>query len=168
MRKLAVTLGLLVMSFSAWSAERFTVTESVLLDASADEVWAIVKDFGALEKWHPAVSKTNIVVGEVPLRGTSRELIIGNNEGTVRETLTAYSDDERSFSYVINSTDVLPVKDYASTLSVVDVGENLSLVIWTGNFLSNPSEGQPDSMAQETMRGVYRAGLDQLNSLTGQ
>ena len=168
MRKLAVTLGLLVLTSSAWAAERYTVTESILLDASADEVWDIVKDFGALDKWHPAVTKTNLVVGEATLRGAERVLTIGNYEGMVRETLTAYSDEDRSFSYVINLTDALPVKDYASTVSVVELGDDLSLVIWTGDFLSNPPDGQPDDMAQAAMSGVYRAGLEQLESLLSQ
>ena len=150
MRKLAVTLGLLVLTSSAWAAERYTVTESVLLDASADEVWDIVKDFGALDKWHPAVTKTNLVVGEATLRGAERVLTIGNYEGMVRETLTAYSDEDRSFSYVINLTDALPVKDYASTVSVVEVGDDLSLVIWTGEFGRTPDNNKRG--------GVYSLG----------
>jgi len=174
MNKLAISLSLLASSaaftpaYNAWAAEQYTVTESVLLDASADQVWTLVKGFDALDQWHPAVTKTEIVTGEVPLRGTVRVLTVGDNVGTVQETLTAYSDQNRSFSYVINSTDALPVKDYASTVSVVAIGDNLSMVIWNGDFMSNPPEGQPDTMAQETMSTVYRAGLDQLQGLLGQ
>ena len=168
MKKFAAVLSLLVAVSASWAAERYAVTESVLLDASADVAWNAIKDFDALDQWHPAVTKTEIAVGEVPLRGAVRVLTVGNNEGEVHETLTAYSDENRSFSYVINFTDALPVKDYAATVSVVDIGENLSLVIWAGDFLSNPPEGQPDSMAQDTMSAVYRAGLDNLKNLVGQ
>ena len=168
MKRSAAALSLLVTVSTSWAAERYTVTESVLLDASADAAWNAVKDFSALEGWHPAVTQTKVVVGEVPMRGAVRVLTVGDNEGEVHETLTAYSDETRSFSYVINFTDVLPVKDYVSTVSVVEVGENLSLVIWTGDFLSNPPDGEPDSMAQETMSSVYRAGLDNLQNVAGQ
>lgn len=166
MRKTTLALSLLALSSSVFAAERFTVTESVLLDTSADQAWHLIHDFAAIDTWHPAVTKTEITTGTAPNRGAIRLLTIGNSEGMVRETLTAYNDEQRSISYVINETDVLPVADYAATMSVVAVSDDLTLVVWSGDFMSNPPEGQPDSMAQEVVTSVFRAGLDQLKTMT--
>lgn len=169
MKKTLAALSLLAFLPCAWSAERYQVVESVMLDTSADQAWELVRHFDALDTWHPAVTKTEIVEGEVPLRGAIRRLTIGDGEGTIRETLTDYSDADMQLSYVINSTDIMPVKDYASTINVVAISDALSLVIWSADFLANPPEGQPDSAARDTMVGVLRAGLDNLPSLlTGQ
>lgn len=166
MKKTLATLGLLLaLPAAAWAQERFEVIESVMLDASAEQAWDLVNDFDALDSWHPAVTKTEIVEGEVPHRGTLRVLTIGDGEGMVRETLTHYSDADMTLSYVINSTDIIPVSDYSSTVNVVAVSDDLSLVIWSGDFLANPPEGQPDSASREAIVGIYRAGLDNLSSL---
>jgi mxaD protein len=165
MKKSLAALSLLLVLPGAWSQERFEVIESVMLDASAEQAWDLVNDFDALDSWHPAVTKTEIVEGEVPHRGALRVLTIGDGEGMVRETLTHYSDADMTLSYVINSTDIIPVSDYGSTVNVVAVSDELSLVIWSGEFLANPPEGQPDSASREAIVGIYRAGLDNLQNL---
>ena len=167
MKKTVTALALLAALPAAWSAERFEVVESVLLDAGAAEAWDLVNDFDAIDSWHPAVTRTEIVEGQVPHRGTIRRLTVGDDEGMVRETLTEYSDEDMKLSYVINSTDILPVADYASTLNVVAVSDDLSLVIWSGEFLAAAPEGEPESAARDAMINVYRAGLDNLKTLTG-
>lgn len=164
MKKQSFLAGL-CLAVPVWAQERLEVTESIDVSAPAAQVWDAVKGFDSLDSWHPAVTKTEITTGEPTQRGAIRVLTIGDGAGTVQETLTAYEDDAMSFSYVINSTDVLPVKDYAATVKVLSVSDNLSLVIWAGNFLANPAEGQPDSSAQDTMAGVYRAGLENLKSM---
>lgn len=164
-KSLAALSLLLVLPTAAWSAERFEVIESVMLDASAEQAWDLVNDFDALDSWHPAITKTEIVEGAVPHRGTLRVLTVGDGEGMVRETLTHYSDADMTLSYVINSTDIIPVSDYSSTVNVVAVSDALSLVIWSGDFLANPPEGEPDSASREAIVGIYRAGLDNLSSL---
>ena len=165
MKQSLAALSLLLVLPAAWSAERFEVIESVMLDASAEQAWDLVNDFDALDSWHPAVTKTEIVEGEVPHRGALRVLTIGDGEGMVRETLTHYSDADMALSYVINSTDIIPVRDYSSTVNVVAVSDELSLVIWSGEFLANPPEGEPDSASRDAIVGIYRAGLDNLQNL---
>lgn len=162
-------LGLLTaLSVNTWSAERFEVIESIDVNAGADKAWEVVKDFGGLHNWHPAVTKTEITEGELPLRGAMRVLTIGDGDGSITETLTAYSDEDMKLSYVINATDIIPVKDYASTVNVVPISDNLSLVIWSGDFLANPPEGQEDAMSRDTIVNIYRAGLDNLKSMLEQ
>ena len=164
----SLAVGLMTACSNAWAAERYEVVESVMLDADAQQVWDVVKDFGGIHTWHPAITATEIVDGELPLRGAIRVLTVGDGAGTVKETLTGYSDDDMKISYTINSTDVVPVKDYAASMNVVAVADNLSMVIWAGDFLSAPPEGQPDEMSRDTIATIYRAGLDNLGSALGQ
>ena len=155
----------LIISTPIIAAERFEVTESIDINASAAAVWDVVKGFDNLHGWHPAFSNTELTEGDPTLRGAMRVLTIGDNAGSVTETLTAYNADEMSLSYVINKTDAAPVKDYASTVKVLSVSDDLSLLIWTGNFLANPPEGEPDSMSRDTIAGLYRAGLENVKKM---
>lgn len=165
MKKTFAALSLLLLAFPAWSAQLDHVVESVLLNAPAAQAWNLIKDFGAINRWHPAVTKTEIVTGQPPLRGAIRKVTVGDNQGTIEETLTDYSDADMRMSYVINATNIVPVKDYASTLSVVPVSDKMSLVIWSGSFLPNPPKGKTDADAHKAVVGIYRAGLDNLPKL---
>jgi hypothetical protein len=162
MKNICLALTMALTASLSWAAERYDVTESIDVSAPAGEVWDAVKGFDNLHGWHPAFSNTQILEGEPTLRGAIRQLTVGDNAGTVKETLTDYNNDEMSMSYVINSTDIAPVKDYASTIKVLSVSDELSLVIWSGNFLSNPKEGDSDESAREFIVGVYKTGLENL------
>ncbi len=165
MKKTLAALSMLLLAFPAWSAQRDHVVESVLLNAPAAQAWNLIKDFGAINRWHPAVTKTDIIAGQPPLRGAIRKVTVGDNQGSIEETLTDYSDADMKMSYVINATNIVPVKDYASTLNVVPISDKLSLVIWSGSFLPNPPKGKTDADARKAVVGIYRAGLDNLPKL---
>lgn len=160
MKKTCLAVTLAFAASLVWAEERYEVAESIDVGAPAAEVWDAVKGFDNLHSWHPAFSNTEILEGDPTLRGAIRQLTVGDNVGFVKETLTDYSDDDMSLSYVINSTDIAPVKDYASTIKVLSVSDELSLVIWSGNFLSNPKEGDTDESTREFIVGVYQGGLN--------
>ncbi|MFO1352687.1 MAG: SRPBCC family protein [Gammaproteobacteria bacterium] len=164
MKALHMLAALLFIPALALAAEQYEVTEKVDVNAPAAKVWDVVKDFGNLNGWHPAVAKTEILSGDPKTVGAVRMLSVGET-GKVKETLTAYSDQDMSFGYVINETNALPVKDYAATLKVTANGDKAATVQWTGKFTANPPEGKPDTMARDTMSTVYRAGLDNLKKM---
>ena len=39
------------------------VYRSAVIDAPADKVWALIRDFNGLPKWHPAIGKSEIEGG---------------------------------------------------------------------------------------------------------
>jgi hypothetical protein len=165
MKKIYLALTMAFMVTVAWAEERYDVTESIDVSAPAADVWDAVQGFDNLHSWHPAFSNTEILDGDPTLRGAIRQLTVGDNAGILKETLTDYNNDAMSLSYVINSTDIAPVKDYASTIKVLSVSDDLSLVIWSGNFLSNPKEGDSDESTREFIVGVYQAGLENLKKM---
>lgn len=156
---------LLALSFSvtalASESDSLYVIKSINIDAPANKAWAKIAKFGDLGAWHPAVAKTDIVKGRDGERGADRVLTLQDG-GKINETLTAYSAQDKSMSYVITES-VLPVNGYASTLRVMPNGANKSVVIWEGSFKSKaPAD---DKAALDTISGVYEGGLGNLKKI---
>ncbi len=167
------------MIASAHGPTRQQVKESITIKASPDKVWAMVKDFGGLHKWHPAIKSTE-------LKGDIRILTLnGDGNPTITEELVKVDDEKMMLTYKIidmtvvktitfNSKDTpyytLPVSTYKSWISVkaVDGG---SQVTWKGkfyrSFMDNPPvpEGQSDKDAANIIKGVYTAGLENLKTV---
>jgi len=132
-----------------------SVSEEVLVSAPQSEVWGTVGDYYALHNWHPAVTSTQ-QSGQKDVR----ILILGDGS-RVYEKLTNYKDG-KSFSYDMTDVGPLPVKNYASTITVEKEG-NGSRVIWSANF--DAADGVESEKAIETMTSVFRGGLDNLATM---
>ncbi len=144
------------------------VTKSVTIDAPADKVWNAVKDFNALNTWHPAVDKDEIVAGRNNRAGAERLLTLKGG-GTIRERLLRFNPANRAFAYEIVEG-VLPVSDYRSRLVVRAAGDDKSTVTWSGRFKrknvgANPGDNENDKTAVDTVSGVYQGGLDNLKKM---
>lgn len=139
-----------------------SVSKSTTIAASADAVWAKVKDFNGLGTWHPAIAKSEIAEGSNNEVGAVRVLTLGGEPTPppIKEKLTALDDAGKTFSYEILEGP-LPVSGYSSTLTVVAAGEG-STVTWSSTF---KSAGADDATATSTIEGVYTAGLDNLKML---
>lgn len=168
------------MLAAAHGPSRQLVEEKIFIKASPDKVWAMVKDFGGIDKWHPAVASTE-------LKDEKTRVLTLASEGnpTITEELLKVDDEKMSFIYKIidmsvvktitfNSKDTpyftLPVATYKSWFSVkaVDGGSEIK---WKGkfyrSFMDNPPvpEGQSDKDAVDTMKAVYTAGLENLKTI---
>lgn len=134
------------------------VSMSVDLDASADAVWATVGDFAALERWHPAVSRSETDGTGV---GAVRDLHLAGG-GLLRERLENLDAAGRSLRYTILEGP-LPVQDYVSTLRVSG-GDGRSTVHWSSEFAP---AGASEAEAVEVIEGIYAAGFDKLKTIFG-
>lgn len=162
MRKVTLILATLLGAVgNAWAAEPLFVVKSVELNQPTEVVWKKVSDFGDLGAWHPAVAKTEIVSGKNGHVGAKRVLTLKDG-GKINETLTVYNAKEKTYSYKITEG-VLPVSEYASTVSVHSNGEGKSVVVWESHFLSKaPAD---EKAASDAIKGVYDGGLNQLKTL---
>ena len=145
---------------------RQKATEKITIDAPADAVWAVVKDFDALAKWHPAVEASPADKGNT--EGSVRQIKIKGG-GALTETLERYNAEGKSYSYRAKDGGALPVTNYTSTLTVSGEG-NKSVVEWRGAFYrgfpnNDPPPDQNDEAAVKAVTGVYQAGLANLKSL---
>jgi mxaD protein len=144
------------------------VSKTVSINASVDKVWSTVKDFNALNSWHPAVEKDEIVEGKNNTAGAVRLLTLKGG-GTIKEKLLTFNPTKHSFSYAIVEG-VLPVSSYQSTFTVKSGGDNQSSVTWSGHFKrknlgDNPADNENDKAAKDTITGVYQSGLDNLKKM---
>ena len=115
----------------AHGPSRQKVVEKIEIDAPAAKVWEIVGNFQDWN-WHPAIAKTEGTGGNAA--DAKRKLTLKNG-GVIEESLTKYDADGKSLSYKIDAVDVkvLPVNNYASTISVKEDGGK-SVVEWKGAF----------------------------------
>ena len=150
----------------AHGPSRQKVVEKIEIDAPADKVWAIVGNFQDLG-WHPAVTKTEGSGGNDA--GAKRKLTLKDG-GVIEESLTKYDAAGKSVSYKIDAVDVkvLPVNNYAATITVKDAGGK-SEVEWKGAFYrgfmnNDPPPELSDEAAVKAVTDVYKTGLAALKA----
>lgn len=162
-----VLLLLVSFSFSVAQAHgptRQKVTEEIEINASAEHVWEIIKNFGDAHVWLPMVQSTEAEGGNEP--GAIRTLNLGDGVKIV-ETLKSYNADKMSYKYRIpdatHDVKILPVNNYSSTITVRADGEK-SIVSWKGAFYRGYPNNDPppelnDEAAVKAVTEVYKAGL---------
>ena len=137
------------------------VFRSVVRDAPAEKVWAVVRYFDGVAKWNPGVAAARMESGMATGVGSIRHLDIV--DGSIfRETLLAHSDLEHFYSYGIVEGP-LPCSNYLSTHRFIPITEgNKTLGIWQGEFDCAP-EDEPEL---ESVVGdqIYRDGMRGLNT----
>lgn len=167
--RLASVLLLLVISTvlsvaQAHGPTRQKVTEEIEINASAEDVWALIKDFGEAHVWLPMVQSSESDNGNEP--GAIRTLHLGDGIKIV-EKMKTYNPEKMSYKYRIpdatHDVDILPVNNYSSTISVSADGDK-SIVTWKGAFYRGYPNNDPppelnDEAAVKAVTAIYKAGL---------
>lgn len=136
-----------------------TVSMSSKINVSAKQLWDMIGGFHAISDWHPAIEKCVIEEdGNATLRRLS---LVGGGE--IVERLEQSDDDQRSYSYSIISSP-LPVKNYRSTIRVLEGEDGKAVVEWSSNFDSGDAS---ETEAAKIVEGIYSAGLDNLKKMFG-
>lgn len=143
------------------------VEKEIVISAEPAKVWAIVKDFGNLQKWLPLVASTKL---ETKDDGVYRTLTLKGG-GTILEKLRSSDDTDMKLKYEIVEG-VLPVSDYVATITVKPgPGAGESTVTWLARFYRvyklNPPipPGQDDETAVKAVNDVFDAGLPNLKKV---
>ena len=164
-----LALGALVAG-TTWADPPKTlhVTETVQIKAPLDKVWATIKDFDSLAKWHPALATDELTSGSNGKVGAGRRLTLKTG-AVVIEKLTAYDEAGHSYRYIITDSP-LPVAHYSARLTVRAGKDGMTDVVWSGTFKrknasENPPEAESDQGAVKLIKGVYRGGLDNLKKM---
>ena len=160
-------LGLsLAAASQAHGPTRQKVVEKITIEASADAVWARIRNFDALKDWHPAVAESPADKGNA--EGSVRSIKLKGG-GALTETLESYSEAQKKYSYRAKDGGALPVTNYTSTISVTAAGAGAT-VEWRGAFYrgfpnNDPPPDQNDEAAVKAITGVYQSGLANLKKL---
>jgi mxaD protein len=147
------------------------VVETVEIKAPVDKVWATVKDFDGLNKWHPGFSSDELVSGSNGKSGAVRKLTIKDGP-SLTERLLHFDEAQHSYRYMIVESP-LPITHYSATISVRPGKEGMSKVSWSGSFKrkntsDDPPEAESDAGVTKLIKGVYRGGLDNLKKMLEQ
>ena len=140
------------------------VTESTMVGGSVSEVWALLRDFGAIGDWHPALPPAEIENGPADRVGCVRVFPLA---GGHRETLTGLDDQQRSITFTFaDHAAGLPVRSYTSTITArpVTLGDRTH-VEWSSRF--DCDEADEDKTVAAIREGVLIPGLRALEQRFG-
>lgn len=166
---MALVIALMALFCSTAQAHgptRQKAIERITINAPPGAVWAKIKNFDALQGWHPAVAASPADQGNSV--GSVRQIKLKGG-GELTETLESYDDAKMKYSYRAKDGGALPVTNYTSTISVSAEGSQ-SVVQWRGAFYrgypnNDPPPDQNDEAAVKAVSGVYKGGLENLKKL---
>jgi hypothetical protein len=167
-----IAMALLPLTAAAHGPTPQKVEKTVTIKADPAKVWALVQDFGNMQKWHPAVASDKLEQNkdENGDMATFRTLTLKDG-GTIYEKLGSSSDADMKLKYYIVKS-VLPVSDYNATMTVAaGPGAGETTVTWVGRFyrkyLFNPPipAGEDDETAVKVISGIFDSGLANLKKV---
>ena len=134
---------------------------STVIDAPADEVWAVVRDFNGLGTWNakfiPACEIEDGKAGDQV--GAVRSFTLANGEH-LREQLLAHSDRERFYTYDFLKHPFEGVENYYATIHFLPITDtNQTFVEWSTTFDCAPDQIDhwEDFYATQVFKGALEA-----------
>jgi len=162
-----IAFALVPLTAAAHGPSPQKVEKTVTIKAEPAKVWAIIKDFGGINKWHPGVATSKI---EKKGGDTYRHLTLKDGN-TITEKLRSADDSDMQLKYEIDET-TLPFTDYYSIMKVKPgPGAGETTVTWIGRFYRlyklNPPipKGQDDETAVAAVSAIYDSGLANLKKI---
>ena len=102
-------------------AQDLTIFHTITIDAPPDEVWAMVGDFGGIQRWAPGTESSRLILHDRNETGAIR-LLRRRGDGTqVTEKLLDYDPYNRRMAYTYVDG-VVRAADYYSEVLVKDAG----------------------------------------------
>ncbi|TAI48169.1 SRPBCC family protein [Flagellimonas allohymeniacidonis] len=147
--------------------ENDRLTQTLIIDASADRVWGLLRRLDDVDKYSSNISEV-VFTGKKGVGG-ERVCTSEDGKGFFRERIVAFDDRLRTYSYSLEEG--VPVKGMVNTFKVVNLGYNKSALIWSSKyeeFLENPdiTEAQfmvfMDTASTETVRKIGEAATSSM------
>lgn len=136
---------------------------SMVIPASADEVWCLLRDFGGVAAWLPVLESSEIeerTDGDAV--GAVRAAVLKDGAGTTRERLVALDDIDRTYTYEVVGDIPFAATSYRGTLRVTPLtttGE--SFVEWCGLWDADAADAPALNAA---ITASYAMGLGALHT----
>lgn len=131
-----------------------TIHRTTDLPVSPARAWALVGRPESICEWHPAIDRSDV-------DGTTRTCVLGNG-ARLTEEIRHHDDAAHSYTYVITDGP-LPVKDYASTVRIVGLGDDRCRMEWSCSYVPLAPEDEVAAM----ITGVYDVGLQAVAASLG-
>jgi hypothetical protein len=138
------------------------VYTSSVIQASADAVWARVRDFNGLPQWTPFVAESRIEHGlPADKIGCVRNFKLKDG-GQIREQLLMLSDYDYQCTYSILESP-MALSNYIATLKLTPITDgNRTFGEWSAEFDCAPQDER--RLAEQIGQGVFQGGFDALKS----
>jgi uncharacterized protein YndB with AHSA1/START domain len=136
------------------------VYTSSVIDAPADRVWAVVRDFDGLPAWHPLIADSRIESGGASDRIGCIRNFHTKDGGQIREQLLTLSDLDYECTYSILESP-MGVVNYVATLKLTPITDgNRTFAEWSAEF--DCDEARERELSQAIGQGVFQGGFDAL------
>jgi NADPH:quinone reductase-like Zn-dependent oxidoreductase len=135
---------------------------STIVEAPAELVWRVLRDFNSHDSWHPAVAESRIE-NSPPHDAPGAVRAFRLTDGAfLREQLIALSDRDMSLTYCILEAP-LPLMGYVATLRLRPVTDgDRTFIQWESQF--DPPPGQAEALSRLVAEDIYEAGLAALQA----
>ncbi len=133
------------------------VRRSAVIDAPVATVWALLRDFNAHDRWHPAVA-TSRMEGSRPVDQVGGVRAFRLKDGAfLRERLIGLDDRARRLTYCILDAP-LRLDGYVATLTATPVTDgDRTFVEWESRF--DPPAAEAGRLLRLVADEIYEAGL---------
>ncbi|MCA3228547.1 MAG: SRPBCC family protein [Burkholderiales bacterium] len=136
------------------------VYSSSVIDAPADRVWEVVRDFNGLPDWHPLIADSRIEGGLAADRFGCIRNFRTRDGGLIREQLLTLSDYDYECTYAILESP-MGVDNYVATLKLTPITDgNRTFAEWSAEF--DCDEARERELSQVIGQGVFQGGFDAL------
>ena len=141
------------------------VYASSVIPASADRVWARLRNFNGLPEWHPLIAESRIEAGAPADQiGCVRAFRLTDG-GFIREKLLALSDYDFSCTYAILESP-MGVEDYVATLKLTPITDgDRTFAEWSASF--DCAEEAEAELVANIGGNVFQGGFDALKRQFG-
>ena len=138
---------------------------STVIDASADTVWARIRDFNGMPQWHPGIADSRIENGEPADKVGCVRHFHTRDGGMIRERLLALSDYDYSCTYSILESP-MGVDNYTATLKLTPVTDGgRTFAEWSAEFDCDAARER--ELSEHIGNGVFQGGFDALKRNLG-
>lgn len=136
------------------------VYTSSVIDAPADRVWEVVRDFNGLPDWHPLIADSRFEGGLAADRVGCIRNFRTRDGGLIREQLLTLSDYDYECTYAILESP-MGVDNYVATLKLTPITDgNRTFAEWSAEF--DCDETRERELSQVIGQGVFQGGFDAL------
>ena len=141
------------------------VVRSTVIEAPAEDVWGVLRDFNGHDRWHPEVASSQIERGRDSDRiGCVRKFKLADGS-ELREQLLTMSDLEQTFSYCLLDTPI-PLFNYVAHVRLAPVTDiDATFWEWEGSF--DTPEGREAELSEMVGARIYDAGFRAIRSHLG-
>jgi uncharacterized protein YndB with AHSA1/START domain len=136
--------------------KRVSITQKV--DVSPEKVWEILRTGTDLEKWLPIITSCKL---EGTGAGAKRTCTTADGN-VLKETILLVDDPNRIFKYRIDEQEMMPLRNYVGTVTVLERKGNTD-VNWSTEFDMTVEEAWPE--VEKGLKDIFTMAISSLESL---